>query len=69
MLKRWRRLVSLRKSRTINAMRTVIETPLFGAWVYNLVAKWVGGIEYTSADCAAVQVVAEKESAEAPAQE
>ena len=23
---------------------------LFGSWVYNLAAKWVGGIEYTSDD-------------------
>ena len=23
---------------------------LFGAWVYNLVAKWVGGIEFTTSE-------------------
>lgn len=42
---------------------------LFGSWIYNLVARWVGGIEYTSTDCAVGQVVVEKESVESPSQE
>ena len=24
---------------------------IIGAWVYNLVARWVGGIEFTTSEC------------------